>query len=121
MLTTKARRRRAFLFCRLSAIVDSAVVFAGAIEERLDASSQAELFRQIGRFVEIGAKPFRLGQVVIAQAGLDAELGILPRQRAHPLFHLPAAVLVANAVFQIGEQRGDDAGEDLRALLLEWL
>ena len=70
-------------------------------------------------FLEIGAQAFGLGQVVVAQAGLDLELRILFGQRAHPFFDLAAAILVARAGFQIFEERFDDALEDLRALIVE--
>jgi len=94
-------------------------VIRGAIQESFDRSSQRQLLVELCRFFEIDAQPFRLGEVVVAQAALDLELRILLGQRAHPLFDLAAAVFVARSVLQIVEQRFDDARKDLRALVVQ--
>jgi hypothetical protein len=98
---------------------DPFCIIRGSVEEALDCSSQGQLLGKLRRFLEIGAETFRLGEVVVAQAALDVELGVLLRERAHPLFDLAAAVFVAGTAFQIVKQRCDDAGKDLCALVFE--
>ena len=90
-----------------------------SIQESFDRSAQRQLLVELSRFFEINAQTFGFGQVVVAQAGLDLELRVLLGQRAHPLLDLAAAIFVAGSVFQIVEQRFDDARKDLRALIVQ--
>src|SRR4051794_36761986 len=76
---------------------DPPLVIRGAVEEGLDVPAERELLRQLRRLVELGAQPLGLGEVVVAESRLDVELGILLRERPHPLLDLPAAVLVTRS------------------------
>src|SRR5437764_5451227 len=75
-------------------------VIRGPIEEPFDRPSQRQLLVQLGGLLEIDAQALGFGKVLIAQPGLDLELRILLRQRAHPLLDLAAAILVAGSVLQ---------------------
>src|SRR5713101_2815593 len=100
---------------------DPSVVLRGAIEIALDVAPEAELLGQIGSAIEVFAKALRFRQVVVAEPDLDLELRVFLAERTHPLFDLPAAIPVAGALFEIAQQRLDDAGKDLRALLFHLL
>src|ERR1043165_8197330 len=73
-------------------LASAPVVLRGAVQERLDRPRQRELLAHLRGLREVRAEALGLGQVIIAEAGLDVELRVFLRERAHPFFDLAAAV-----------------------------
>src|SRR4051794_786678 len=63
----------------------SSLILRRPIQESLDGPRQPQLLRDVRRLLELRAQALRLGHVVVAQAALDLELGILLGQPAQPL------------------------------------
>jgi hypothetical protein len=75
------------------------LVLRRAIQEPFDRARQSKFFRELRRVLEVGAKALRFGQVIVAQAALDLELGVFFGEAAQPFFDLAAAILVAGSGF----------------------
>jgi len=94
-----------------SALTETALVLGGAIEKRFHLPPKSQLFGQIHGLREILTDPLSFSEIVITETLFDLELRVLVSEAFHPLFCLPAFVLVTRACMKVSEHAQYDLTE----------